>query len=236
MASKNQGRVITFAIVLVAFFGGIYLSKMVRESGKDAENRPSDIVKHTDVNNTGGYKRSEKSPVIDKKASTEHVSKDLYKKEEPKFRINKKIEPIFGNMTELKEQPLSAFKGQMIVVNIWTVHCQYCVKEIPSFLEMSKELSSDKLRFMSISVDTNEALARKFLKDNKFVVEPLYMDTRRTLRRRYDTRQLPMTLIIGPDGKTLATIKIPVNWNSKKSRAVIQKYMDKSFPKKKAGN
>ncbi len=229
MASKNQGRVITFAIVLVAFFGGIYLSKMIRDSGKD--NSPSEIIKHTDIT-----QRSDKSPVVDTEAAKEHVGRELYKKEAPKFRVNKKLEPVFGNMTELKEQPLSDFKGKMVVANIWTVHCKYCVKEIPSFLEMGKELSSDKLSFLSVSVDTNEALARKFLKDNNFRVEPLYMDTRRTLRRRYDTRQLPMTIIISPEGKTLATIKIPVNWSSKKSRAVIQKYMDKSFPKKKAGH
>ena len=235
MASKNQGRIITFICVLVAFFGGIYLSKMIRDTNKGTEHRPAEVVDHSDIKKSGAYATSQNSPVVDKTAAQDHVTKTLYKDEPKKFRINKAVEPIFGNMKLLKEQPLSDFKGKLIVANLWTVHCKYCSKEIPTFVKMSKSFAGQPVVFMSVSMDTNEAFARKFLKDNNIKLSTLYMDTRRTLRRRYDTRQLPMTLIIGPEGQTFAQIKVPVNWESKKSKATIQKYLDKAFPKKKTG-
>jgi thiol:disulfide interchange protein DsbD len=92
--------------------------------------------------------------------------------------------------------PLSAadWKGKVVVLNYWATWCIPCRKEIPEFNRIYKELGSQGVQVVGISMDEDGAEAVKpFLKQ-------IPIDY--TLGLGSGTiGELPITLIIGRDGK-----------------------------------
>lgn len=60
-----------------------------------------------------------------------------------------------------KNQPLSQWKGQVLVVNFWATWCPPCRKEMPAFSAISQKYADKGVQFVGISIDTDENV-RKF--------------------------------------------------------------------------
>lgn len=60
-----------------------------------------------------------------------------------------------------KNQPLSQWKGQVLVVNFWATWCPPCRKEMPAFSAISEKYAGKGVQFVGISIDTDENV-RKF--------------------------------------------------------------------------
>jgi len=102
-----------------------------------------------------------------------------------------------------KNQPLSQWKGQVLVVNFWATWCPPCRKEIPDFSAASEALADQPVQFIGISIDSLEKV-RAF--DDEFKVPyPLLIAGADilTLAAGFgnDARALPFTVVIDREGK-----------------------------------
>lgn len=96
---------------------------------------------------------------------------------------------------------LSIHRGEIVVLNVWATWCGPCRKEIPDFIKMQKELRSEGVLFVGISVDKNgwEAV-RPFAK--KYDINYPLTLADRTFRMKYGPfRAIPVTFIIDKKGK-----------------------------------
>lgn len=57
------------------------------------------------------------------------------------------------------DQPISQWRGKVMVVNFWATWCEPCRDEIPEFIELQKQFSSQGLVFIGIAVDQKEKVA-----------------------------------------------------------------------------
>jgi thiol-disulfide isomerase/thioredoxin len=48
---------------------------------------------------------------------------------------------------------LSQWKGKVVVLNFWATWCPPCLKEIPEFIKLQKELGGKGLQFIGIAID-----------------------------------------------------------------------------------
>ena len=55
--------------------------------------------------------------------------------------------------TEGREQPLSQWKGKVLVVNFWATWCVPCREEMPEFVRAQKEFGDRGLQFVGIAID-----------------------------------------------------------------------------------
>ena len=64
---------------------------------------------------------------------------------------------------------ISKQNDTLYVVNFWATWCGPCVKEIPGFLELKKELTQDKIRFVFISLNSLKelSLTEQFVQKNQ---------------------------------------------------------------------
>jgi thiol-disulfide isomerase/thioredoxin len=63
-----------------------------------------------------------------------------------------------------REQPLSQWRGKVLVVNFWATWCAPCRDEMPQFIEVQSRDASKGLQFVGIAVD-QAANVRGFAKE-----------------------------------------------------------------------
>jgi thiol-disulfide isomerase/thioredoxin len=84
------------------------------------------------------------------------------------------------NVTDL-ENILKSRDNKLYVVNLWATWCAPCVKEIPAFEKIAKEIDRSKVSFVMISLDFPsqiETNLKPFLKKNKTSLDvSVMMDT-----------------------------------------------------------
>jgi thiol-disulfide isomerase/thioredoxin len=57
-----------------------------------------------------------------------------------------------------RPQPLSQWKGRVLVVNFWATWCPPCLREIPGFVDLQEKYRDRGVIFVGIAVDKKEAV------------------------------------------------------------------------------
>ena len=66
---------------------------------------------------------------------------------------------------EGRQQPLSQWRGKVLVVNFWATWCAPCREEIPGFVRLQEKYGDRGLQFVGIAIDQRDkvqAFARDF--------------------------------------------------------------------------
>ncbi len=138
------------------------MARAVKDNEKVKENlisqRGESFVKFLEANEE---KFSEKAAELKKTLA------DKYKDVFPDLSVGKPIPEAVSKGLDGKEVKLSAYKGKVIVVDIWATWCPPCVAMIPHERELVKKLKDKPFVLISVSVDDNLTTLKAFLKDNE---------------------------------------------------------------------
>ena len=106
-----------------------------------------------------------------------------------------------------KNQAISQWRGQVMVVNFWASWCEPCRNEIPEFIELQEKFRANGLVFIGIAVDQQERTAA-FSKEIGINYPVLVGDMRALdLAGAAGNRQgaLPFTVVIDRGGNIIGT-------------------------------
>jgi peroxiredoxin len=103
----------------------------------------------------------------------------------------------------------SAYKGQIVVVNVWGSWCSPCRAEAANLVQVSEDLKDRGVRFVGINTrDTSTEPARAFEDEYKVEYPSLYDPTGKLMLRfekgTLNPQAIPSTLVIDRDGKIAA--------------------------------
>jgi len=93
-------------------------------------------------------------------------------------------------------------KGKVVIIEYWASWCPFCQKQLPYFEKLHRAHAGDGLVIIGLNIEKEEAKARGFA-DSRKLTFPVVMTTPaidQTLRR---PRGLPVTYVIGRDGRLL---------------------------------
>jgi len=118
----------------------------------------------------------------------------------------------------------SAFRGKVLVVNLWAMWCAPCKAEMPTLQALAKAYEANEdLVVLPINVDaTPEAAAeaKRFLADHAPL--PFYSDAKFQLPFEFPGKgAMPQTIVLDRQGRIRAVMKGEADWSSPEARALI---------------
>jgi thiol-disulfide isomerase/thioredoxin len=128
-------------------------------------------------------------------------------------------------LTDLdKEQPanLDAFKGKLLIVNLWATWCGPCVQEMPSLVKLADALKDQNVAVVAISEDRGgKFVVDPFLKEHSISGLPVFLDKTMSTMKALKTPAMPTTFLIDANGNEIGRVYGERDWNSPASRAEI---------------
>jgi thiol-disulfide isomerase/thioredoxin len=113
-----------------------------------------------------------------------------------------------------KAASLGDFKGKLLVLNLWATWCGPCLEEMPS-LEQLQVNVPDKLVVIAVSEDRGGAkVVKPFLDKLGLKKVKIYLDPKSDVGHAFETRGLPTSIVIGPEGKVLGKVEGAAEWDS----------------------
>jgi len=108
---------------------------------------------------------------------------------------------------------LSQFRGKPVLLNFWASWCAPCVEEMPSLVELQKQLG-DRATVLAVSLDSDDNAYRQFVRDHN--VDLLTVrDPKQISNTLYGTFKFPETYIIDRNGKILRKFVGAVDWTNR---------------------
>jgi thiol-disulfide isomerase/thioredoxin len=121
------------------------------------------------------------------------------------------------------ETTLAAFRGKVVVVNVWAMWCAPCRTEMPTLARLAQAYQDRDLVVLPINVDIEAdkvADGRSFID----VHEPLPFYTDATFKLPFllpGKGKMPQTVLLDREGRIRAAFAGEADWSSPEARALI---------------
>jgi thiol-disulfide isomerase/thioredoxin len=100
---------------------------------------------------------------------------------------------------------LAAQRGQVVVLDFWATWCGPCRRWMPIVAKLERELAGKGVKFYAVNLREPAATVRAYVKQQKVAV-PVLMDADGAVGAAYGAESIPLTVIVGRDGKIVKTL------------------------------
>ena len=134
------------------------------------------------------------------------------------------VTPFVLRDVDGRSHELSAYRGNVVLVNFWATWCEPCRQEMPSIQRLRDKLAGKPFAAFAVNVDEPEARVRTFIKQTGFDL-PVLLDPNKTLTRSWGVRVLPVTFLIDRDGRVRYRAIGDFDWADEKIVGIISQLM-----------
>lgn len=117
---------------------------------------------------------------------------------------------------------LADFSGKVVLINFWGTWCAPCAREMPALEALWQQYREQGLVVLGINVDRgNQKGVARFVR-RLGLSFPVPLDSRGTVRKAYEVRRgLPLTYLIGRDGRFSGKVLGERDWRGEAAHALI---------------
>ncbi len=78
----------------------------------------------------------------------------------PAVSVGETVKPLEFSFPDVsdKVQPVSQWRGKVLVINFWATWCPPCLKEIPEFIKLQAEYQDRGLQFVGIAIEDKQSV------------------------------------------------------------------------------
>jgi len=116
-----------------------------------------------------------------------------------------------GLNTETKN--LSNFRGKPLIINVWASWCGPCRAEMGSMQRLASRFNGNEFNIIGISTDDYRDAALGFIKNTRINFEN-FIDSRLELEHMLGANTIPLTLLVGADGRVLHKVRGAYEWDN----------------------
>ena len=109
-----------------------------------------------------------------------------------------------GRRLDGTEEPLSAYRGRVLLIDFWATWCVPCIDALPKLREMVADLPADRFALLAISVDEELETVTEFMEREAMPWSNWHLGLSSDLERILDVRGFPTYLLADENGRVLS--------------------------------
>ena len=122
-----------------------------------------------------------------------------------------------------KPVDLAAFRGKVVLVNLWATWCAPCRAEMPALDRLQAALGGADFQVVAIAEDTGGmAKVKSYLASVGAGHIVPYVDTSLESAHAFDVIGLPTSLLIDRQGRVIGRLVGPAAWDQPAAKALIE--------------
>ncbi len=115
-----------------------------------------------------------------------------------------------GRRLDGTEEPLSAYRGRVLLIDFWATWCVPCIDALPELREMVGELPADRFALLAISVDEELETVTEFMEREAMPWYNWHLGLSSDLERILNVRGFPTYLLADENGRILSNADGPL--------------------------
>ena len=108
-----------------------------------------------------------------------------------------------GRRLDGTKQPLSDYKGRVLMIDFWATWCPPCIAVLPDLRQLVSDLPSDKFALLAISVDAELATVTRFMEKEPMPWDNWHVGVSSEIERILGVGGFPTYLLVDADGTIL---------------------------------
>ena len=123
-----------------------------------------------------------------------------------------------------KTVSLEQFRGKLVFVNFWATWCPPCREEMPSLVDLARQVHPDDVVFLTVSVDEGWDEVNQFFDQTQLGVLPFVnvLDAEKTVAQQYKAEKFPESFVIDRDGSMLYKFTGPRDWGAVAALKILE--------------
>jgi len=122
---------------------------------------------------------------------------------------------------EGKTVDLQDLQGKVVVVNFWATWCEPCRDEMPSLVRLQRQMAGRPVVVLAVNIGESGSKVADFLGRFNIDLKVLF-DRDMGAATRWRVRVLPVTFVVGPDGRIRYSLLGQAEWDSPPIVAAIR--------------
>lgn len=122
-----------------------------------------------------------------------------------------------------KPVDFAAFKGKVLLINLWATWCAPCIREMPALDRLQADMGGTKFQVIAISVDRgglNEV--KPFFEKAGIKSLPIYLDQKMTSMKAFPLKEgLPLSILVDAEGREIGRLAGAAHWDGAEAKALI---------------
>ena len=110
---------------------------------------------------------------------------------------------LTGRRLDGTEEPLSAYRGRVLVIDFWATWCVPCIAALPELRALVADLPADRFALLAVSVDQELATVTDFMAGEPMPWHNWHVGMGSDIERRLAVRGFPTYLLVDEEGVIL---------------------------------
>ena len=134
---------------------------------------------------------------------------------------------------EGKATDLGAWRGKVVLLNIWATWCGPCVKEMPALDRLQTSLAAEGLHVVALSIDKGTAAlaaVKAFYASHGIRSLKVYNDPEGAAGFELGVPGVPVTFLLDREGREIGRLVGAAEWDGAEAVALVRRHLARSVP------